>query len=48
LGGWKVTAMLLACYITADPDTMKRVLERRRALAEARMESANGEHEAQS
>jgi integrase len=48
LGGWKSTTTLLACYITADPGTMKRALERRRALADERVESTNGEQEAQS
>jgi hypothetical protein len=48
LGGWKGTTTLLACYITADPGTMKRALERRRALVDERVESTKGEHEAQS
>ena len=47
LGGWKSTTTLLACYITADPGTMKRALARRRAVEDARMESTNGEQEAQ-
>jgi hypothetical protein len=48
LGGWKSTTTLLACYITADPATMKRALARRRALADARVESTNGEQKAHS
>ncbi len=46
LGGWKGTTTLLACYIAADPATMKRALARRRALADERVESTNGEQEA--
>jgi hypothetical protein len=40
LGGWKDITTLLACYITADPAMMKRALERRRMIEEARMESS--------
>lgn len=47
LGGWKSTATILACYQQPDQRSMRRAIDERGSVEKsARMESANGEHQA--